>query len=307
LLTELGPKLMAQCRGTGIDLGYKRIGNRPTEAIAFRFFVEKKKPTSAVRDDERVPGELEGFPTDVIEETFIPYAAPAPGWSPMPATKGHFRTLIGGISIGVGRVLGTLGCRVTDARSGNPDAFVSNAHVLSPRNRQHLRVVQPSRTDGGRTPQDYCAKEERTVRVVPRGHGVNRVDASIALVQPGRLISQNIFQLGSVRGTSYATLGDRVQKCGRTTGVTSGVIDGIAHRDSIPYPGLSAEFVDQILIRPDPFTSLLSQPGDSGSMWLDKGMRVIGLLFAGGTWDSLANPVSEVQSSLGVIIPTGTP
>src|SRR5438132_13428515 len=53
---------------TGVDIGYKEVGGKPTGIIAIRVLVEKKKPTPSAK--EKIPEQIEGHPTDVIERKF---------------------------------------------------------------------------------------------------------------------------------------------------------------------------------------------------------------------------------------------
>src|SRR3954447_13380648 len=52
---------------TGVDVGFKEVGGKPTDTMAIRVLVEKKRD---VGKTETIPKELGGFPTDVIERKF---------------------------------------------------------------------------------------------------------------------------------------------------------------------------------------------------------------------------------------------
>ena len=55
---------------TGVDIGYKHVGGKPTGELAIRVLVRTKKPADAVPPSERIPPTLDGVPTDVIERDF---------------------------------------------------------------------------------------------------------------------------------------------------------------------------------------------------------------------------------------------
>jgi hypothetical protein len=52
---------------TGVDVGYKMVGGQPTDVLAIRVYVTRKIDPPP---DQRIPSEIEGVPTDVIERRF---------------------------------------------------------------------------------------------------------------------------------------------------------------------------------------------------------------------------------------------
>ena len=109
-------------------------------------YVEKKKPKSALDDAELIPAEIDGIPTDVVEEKIVLQAASVlldEAAEPLiDATE--YTTLEGGISMGPCRsvflsppdvpasgnyiFVGTLGAIVRDRTSGARMAL-TNFHV----------------------------------------------------------------------------------------------------------------------------------------------------------------------------------
>ncbi|MCZ7356838.1 MAG: hypothetical protein O8C66_14235 [Candidatus Methanoperedens sp.] len=51
----------------GCATGYKVIGGRKSNKPAIICYVMKKKPKRELREEDIVPGELDGVPTDVVE------------------------------------------------------------------------------------------------------------------------------------------------------------------------------------------------------------------------------------------------
>ena len=93
----------------------------------------------------------------------------------------------------------------------------------------------------------------------------------------------------------------RVHKHGRTTGYTQGKIMDIAADVNVQYDFGVARFVEQIVIVGD--SGSFSDSGDSGSLIVDrKTRRATGLLFAGSGSHTIANPISEVLTALGVTL-----
>jgi len=53
---------------TGVDIGYKFVEGKKTDELAIRVYVEKKRD---VTEENAVPREIQGVPTDVTERRFI--------------------------------------------------------------------------------------------------------------------------------------------------------------------------------------------------------------------------------------------
>jgi hypothetical protein len=99
-----------------------------------------------------------------------------------------------------------------------------------------------------------------------------------------------------VSGTVEASLGLRVRKSGRTTGVTRGRVTGLDAVVEVEYRGRTAIFRGQIV------SDIASRGGDSGSLVVDEQGRAVGLLFAGGLTTTLINPIGAVAELLDVSI-----
>jgi hypothetical protein len=60
-------RLLAIPGVTGLAIGNKMTGGHDTEQRAVVVFVEQKRD---VADEERIPSEVDGIPTDVVEREF---------------------------------------------------------------------------------------------------------------------------------------------------------------------------------------------------------------------------------------------
>ena len=86
-----------------------------------------------------------------------------------------------------------------------------------------------------------------------------------------------------------------VQKCGRTTAYTTGLVTDLGYDGWVNYDqGRYAYFEDQLLINPGSF----SDSGDSGSVILDMQENIVGLLSAGGATHTIANHIQDVWQRL---------
>lgn len=292
---------------TGVDVGYKEVGGERTGQIAIRVHVAAK--TDAVPDDQRVPGEIDGVPTDVLERRYELQVLTQQVVDVAPQVDTtHYATLQGGISMGPSRVVngsifaGTLGAIVID-HATNQHAALTNFHVACVDSTFSIgdRMVQPSRIDTGVVPTDEFGSLVRETLSA-------NVDGAVISIDPGRSSQCQIADIGLVRGTTAATLGMAVRKRGRTTLLTHGTVDGLSFSVNIDYgDGIGVKtLTNQVSIAADTASNpLFSDHGDSGSVIVNDSGFVVGLLFAGAGTSTLANPIAAVLSELNISICVG--
>jgi len=270
-----------------------------------------------------IPADLDGVPV-MVEAVgrFYAHADPAP-------TTKWTRPVPSGISVGHTNITaGTIGARVTD---GANIFLLSNNHVLANSNQAVLgdRILQPGPADGGRL-SDSIATLHDFVPIIfcaTQGGGftcpqVNNMDAAIGLTSETQLrIATPSNGYGHPNTSIHpaygnpTTLGDEdltlllgetVEKTGRTTGYTSGSIQGIHATVNVCYNAtctLLARFVDQIVITPGNF----SAGGDSGSLIVTADRKhPVGLLYAGGDGITIANRIDLVLNQFKVQIDRDT-
>ena len=211
---------------------------------------------------------------------------------------------------------GTIGARVIDSKKNLYALSCNHVYALENSAPVGSSVLQPGLYDTG------CAYSSNNVLgtlssfVTINFGGSNIVDAAIASV-PGS--SSSLRQLGnSTPADGYGTpnsltysqattqspyVGQAVKKYGRTTRLTTGTIKGIHATVNVCYNSscsLIATFTDQIVVGGSGF----SKAGDSGSLIVtnDSNAYPVGLLFAGSSRTTIANPIDTVLSSLGVTI-----
>ena len=254
----------------------------------------------------RVPQELDGVPVEPVItgriEAILPQAKPGSGGS---TTSRHPRPVPIGISIGnVGECsAGTLGARV---KSGGNLFILSNNHVMALQNlaANNSVILQPGRYDTGCATSlgDEIGRLGNYVRISYTGN--NTVDAALA--------PTTIADVGNGTGTvgygvpntqtAAATLNMAVQKCGRTTGCTKGIVTAINATVNVQYSGGVARFVNQVVITGR--RGAFSKAGDSGSLIVtdNTSANPVALLFAGGQTTTIGNPIGAVLSALNVTI-----
>lgn len=199
---------------------------------------------------------------------------------------------------------GTIGARV---QRGSSVYALSNNHVYANSNTASIGddVIQPGTFDGGDAPADKIGDLADFEPIVFSTSANNRIDAAIAVSSTGLLGNATPSNgYGTPRtATANANVNDRVMKYGRTTGQTKGRVLAISTTVNVNYGSAGiARFVDQIVIGGGGF----SQGGDSGSLIvLERGAnarRPVGLLFAGGSSTTIANPIDFVLEAFNVTI-----
>ncbi len=312
--------LLRKSNVVATGVGYKYTGGEKTDTVCVVCSVERKLALSELKPSERIPPEVDGLPTDVVETGPI---------RALQSTTGRFRPAPGGVSIGHRDITaGTLGCVV---RRDGQIYILSNNHVLANSNAASIGdpILQPGPYDGGRLPDDRIAVLSDFVPIefegAPSGCGVagsvvgvlnklaewsgsdtrlqavsvqakaNKVDAAIARPLDDKDLDEKILHVGTISGVGEGLLGMSVKKCGRTTGFTQGEIQQIDVTVKVQYGGgRVALFTDQLM------AGAMSQGGDSGSAVLDDSNRLVGLLFAGSDNSTIINRIENVFTALNV-------
>jgi hypothetical protein len=149
-------ELMAKANVVGVGIGYKTDRGVQTDQLAIVALVDQKKPESALRESDRIPPELQGVKTDVVEVGTVraQNLGPRDRWRPV---------IPPGVSVGHFRVsAGTLGAVVRDRLTGEY-LLLSNNHVFANSNDAQIgdAILQPGATDHGVNPSDVVARLER--------------------------------------------------------------------------------------------------------------------------------------------------
>ncbi|HWQ55391.1 MAG TPA: hypothetical protein VN442_17020 [Bryobacteraceae bacterium] len=198
---------------------------------------------------------------------------------------------------------GTLGALVKDA-SGT-QYVLSNNHVLarSDQAKPGEIISQPGMIDNG------CRAGTTVAYFTVAPKLGSNVDAAVARLEGGTM-NATIEDIGQVStAPANPSIGLLVAKSGRTTGFTTGNIGSINTRVKVQYQrgcGIGKKFTvtysDQIVIN----SSTFSAGGDSGSLIVtdDSCHNPVGLLFAGSSTTTIANPIQEVLTKLGTALGT---
>jgi len=298
-------QLLAKAGVVGTAVGLGRDGN-----AVVKVYLTQSGAASVARSldgvavETEVTGEITAMP---------PTATPQVSAGTDPTQK-FARPVPIGVSAGNQRDLvyyktfcttGTLGARLKG--SNNKYYALSNNHVFAVENMGKIGdpVVQPGQADNGcRSPvSDSIGSLKAFVPLNFSRTGTNTVDAAAAITTASFVDNQTPSNgYGTPSSTTKAAaLNMAVQKYGRTTVWTHGSVTGVNATIKVRYSkGRTATFVSQIVIAGSGGSSF-SGSGDSGSLIVtdDGAKNPVGLLFAGSSSTTIANPIGAVLSQLG--------
>jgi hypothetical protein len=319
-------KILSLKNVVGVGVGYKYTGEESTGQPALIVYVEKKLPPSDMTREHIVPPKIDGLETDVVEIGQVRMLG---------VRTSRERPCQPGVSIAHYKsTAGTLGAVVKD-KATKQLMVLSNNHVLANGSSlQEVRaktgdpILQPGPYDGGKlddrigtlyryvplvknVSKSDCpvalamsraatrilnlVKHDYEIRLYKHFKTENTVDCALAKLDSMDIAMASIMEIGDIRGISEAKPGDKVQKSGRTTGLTSGVVKSIGTTLQVEMKeDEKIWFSDQVV------TDMPSQPGDSGALVLKENRDVVGLLFAGSEKLTIFNRISNVIDRLAI-------
>ena len=291
---------------TAIDLGFMWQDGTMTDKLSIRVHVAKKKSRDQLGEGELFPEEIDGVPVDVIEASYAPQTIVNAKPEMAVDGRGKRHSVVPlGVSVG-GRfaTAGTLGAKVIDSKTGE-EMILSNWHVLAGRQdiEAGMEIWQPGWIDGGTRRENTIAELSRWV--------IGPYDAAVARITGARKVESKTIEGRRIDDNIDASLGMRVWKSGRSTGLTEGFVDGLRMTVPLYYPGLGMRLLERVFrIIPRPGNSELEMSigGDSGAVWVDEESgKAVGLHFAGEIGNSpehaLAHDIKQVLDHLDVKLP----
>lgn len=286
----------------GIGIGRKLTRGRVTAQHCVTFYVVKKVHKDALSPQELLPARLGKVATDVVETgEFYAFVGPTvkvrsrlrparPGCSIGFKFTGHDTNMV---------MAGTFGAVASLA---GRTVILSNNHVLADENRLPVGspIFQPGLLDGGHEATDVVAHLTKFIAL--SATQPNAVDCALAEIAGPKVVSAAVLPpIGKLKSGTPLVAKERleVEKVGRTTAYTHGRITDLSADVKIRYETGVLTFSNQLLIEGE--SGPFSAAGDSGSLIVAKqAKRPVALLFAGSDTHTIANPIGEVLSALGI-------
>jgi hypothetical protein len=285
-----GARLLANPDVHGVGVGQRRRAGEKTGEYAVVVHLRHKLPEPEVLPSRRVPRQLSitmpdgsevSVPVDVQEKG--PPTTENTAASSKVTLADRIRPVPGGVSAGMS---GTLGGWVWDTVTSQVVAL-SNKHIFG--STAGTLILQPSHDDGGSPPGDHIATVLRS----------GSLDTAVAAPVDASIVAKTIAGAGAaVYAVTEATVGMRVQKTGRGTGLTQGVVDLIDYDSD--HEGTHTD------LWIDGDGSDFSSAGDSGSLYLEVNtasvtsghMRAVGLHWGGSLNDGVGHRITAVFDDL---------
>lgn len=327
--------LMSHPNVVACGVGNKVVKGKKTKQVCIRVSVSQKLDESQLKSTDIIPKELEGVKTDVVERGVIKALVPTDKHRPAPGgvSIGHKNITAGTLGCLVEDTSGEtfiLSNNHVLANSNNGQVGDSiyqpgphDGGTEADRIGSLVDFVEVNFGAGFPPIPDLpdCPFVKTAVRILNlvalvlgsrwRFKAVdttptstladtdNFVDAAIASIDSPEDVVNEILEIGTPTGSSSVTLGDSIQKSGRTTGHTQGTVDEINVTVNVQYgAGQIATFVDQVI------SDIPSDGGDSGSAILNNNNEVVGLLFAGSDTTTVFNNIDNVLELLDVEVKT---
>ena len=283
----------------GVGVGERITNNQPQGELCITVYVRRKLRPNRLGARQMIPGRFRGFLVDVAELGDMQPAQFAPANTVLLPSQ-VVRPIQPGCSVGVvgtgGRAIaGTLGAVV---RNAGGVFLLSNNHVLADEDRVPVGtpVFQPSPDDAAAAvPVGTLASAVPLSLSVP-----NLVDAAIAAVVNGTAARADIVGLRAPTTAVQPTLNMQVEKFGRSTNYSAGVIANPQISIQLPYQIGVLKFRQQFVIRGN-MLSEFAKGGDSGALVLQRGTSsAVGLLHSCNGIYAIASPISPVLGACGV-------
>jgi hypothetical protein len=292
-----------------VDIGEKCRGGYRTGEQVIVVSVPRKRPLAQLAAGTRVPSDILGIPTDVIEEEPVLHHEHRADDGPQ-GGKRHQRltSVLGGSGIapcrpvvlappdiaaaGEYRRIGTLGVLVT----GHAPAAVTMGLTTF-----DVACMDDAWSVGDRMIDPISGQ---VYADLARAALSGRVDAAAVTIAGGVDVSYSIVGTGPVTGQCSAYPGEIVRKSGYGTGLTTGIVTStdttlrVDHGDALGVRVLR----EQIRVTALPLHTRFGGLGDSGAALVNSDGRVVGLHVAGSHDGStgFACPIADVLAELDV-------
>lgn len=310
---------------TSVGIGGRvRAGQRIPELV-LKVYVDVKVPADQLAPSERIPSEIEGLPTDVVQMPTVgttAAAAPAPPGRPaIPFAKRDTekpRPLLGGSQM-QGELadtdyMGTLGCIMVSTTNAAKAYALTNWHVMQGHNHRDptigdTKAGQPTNNDSS----TKCCSD--IIGTLAAGARNNTTDAALIELKPGTEWKAEVLEIGPLTDEHPVESGEAgthpaVRKRGALSKLSGGVIESV---NTTPVTVDGFTYQNVMIITPNANTAVdatdpyfFGQHGDSGAVVVNNANQVVGVFFAlpnpppggpypGGAVAGWALPIADIK------------
>jgi hypothetical protein len=280
-----------------VGVGAKLIAGERTPETSIRVYVTHKRPLDELPAAERIPPEIDGLKTDVVERP-IPEEEVA-GISvstPSPEDSGEHRPLYGGTQITRhnGSGSGTLGCFCALDKDEKKLVALTARHVVAKDLTDDPVQALVGQPNGCSSSSASC--DDIFGQVLDAQYDE---DVDVALIRVKGGMKCRIEMLNSspivVHGIGpHPAKNDPVTKRGATTELTGGIVDDVSHDGETKTRKYKRAIVIKANPGASPGPSDFTRPGDSGAAYLNAASQVIAIHFAGSGGYSYGTPIETI-------------
>lgn len=290
-------RLLTKKNAHTVGEGYKIKDGELTSQEAIVVYVKKKEARDKLSDEDFIPAEIDGIPTDVQEEEeFTPLDDCGTYANPEERIKHYETKQPGGVCISNITVsCGTDGLWVRDRETKEP-LSLSDAHVLCEDPRKNVSeqitdIVQPCHMING--DNIICGTLVKHSQLIP--DLINKCDAGLRKPYTNDLVNNTVLGIGTpTQSNGEPNINDQVT-ASSYHGLQHGTIKLINAIVKVNYGEFTATFNRQTI------TDKMLTPGSSGSAIFTKGTtELVGLGFAGSSTSSVYTPIEIVFGMLDI-------
>ncbi|MFN8648104.1 MAG: hypothetical protein U0104_15165 [Gemmatimonadales bacterium] len=280
-----------------VAIGGRERGGRATGELAIIVYLEQKRPRAEVPQEELIPREIEGLPTDVIATPPF-YRAVTPGRPPVPPGERYiqgdfdrYRPIRGGTQLSAADRpgAGTLGFLARVPADPKRIMAVTCHHVV-----YDTVAMVPNRKCGQPNPSESSTKCCRhRIGLCVASHYDADVDAALIQLDAELEWLAEVHQIGAITGHFNLTPAESATKTyqlrmrGRTMRLTGGTLQSVngvgtaKDRSGLP----PRPFTNAIVIKPNPSSAVTTpvwfcDEGDSGAAVVNDKNEIVGLLYS---------------------------
>jgi hypothetical protein len=282
----------------GLGVSEKRIMGQITGDLSLVLYIKHKYNNGELESSQAIPPTLEFEGMNEVVPTDVREIGPIE----LESLTSVVRPILGGYSISsrMETSTGTMGCLVSRRGESNRLFLLSNSHVLAKSGLgQPGDPIYQAGVDDVEIATSNAVATLSSWKPFNFDDGYNNyIDAAIAEITDHSLVTSDIAFIGRPKGIRSAKRGTMVQKTGRTTELTFGLVQDVNFHTSLKYPKPDGTGNGYANFRNLILCSRFTEKGDSGALVLDEEKYAVGLHVCGSSTTSIFCPILTVCDEL---------